>query len=134
MVTALLLAGVTAGARAQVPGGVSSFGGESRGVTQFEGKVVCVGCSLDEVQRAQPEQQALYQLCHRKEQVVMAVDTVSEPQVWSSFALPPRVLVRCKDELFETLTAEQNLFKAVEITGLLRNTRTLDMFGVTVKR
>jgi hypothetical protein len=40
--------------------------------------------------------------------------------------------VRAKDELFQHLTAEQNLFKEVEITGLLRNTRTLEMFSVKV--
>jgi hypothetical protein len=131
----LLLAGITTGARAQVvPGGAfSSFGGELRGVAQFEGKVVCVGCSLAEVQKAYPNQHDFYQLSHRKGQVVIEMGTVSDPQVWSYFASPPRIWVRGADQLFEKLTAEKNLFKEVEITGLLRNTRTLDMFGVTVK-
>jgi hypothetical protein len=30
------------------------------------------------------------------------------------------------------LTAEENLFKEVELTGLLRPSRTLDLFAVTV--
>jgi hypothetical protein len=135
MAAALLLAGITTGARAQaVPsGGLSSFGGESRGITEFKGKVVCVGCSLEEVQAAHPDQHGFHQLSHRKGQVVMEVDTVSEPQVWSYFALPPRIAVRGEDKLFEKLTVEKNLFKEVDVTGLLRNMRTLDMFGVTVK-
>jgi hypothetical protein len=131
---ALLLAGITTGARAQVPvGGLSSFGGELRGVTQFEGKVVCGGCSLAEVQQAHPNQHGFYQLSHRTGQVVIQIDTVSDLQAWSYFASPPRIWVRGKDKLFEQLTAEKNLFKEVEIIGLLRNTRTLDLFGVTVK-
>ena len=133
--TALLLASMTTGTRAQaVPsGGLSSVGGESRGMTEFTGKVICVGCTLKEIQAAHPEQQDFYQLSHRTGQVVMEVQTKSEPQVWSDFAFPPRVSVRCQDELFAKLTAEKNLFKEVEVTGLLRNMRTLDMFYVTVK-
>ena len=135
MVAALLLVGMTTGARAQIApgGGLSSFGGESPGIAQFKGKVVCVGCSLEEVQEAHPDQYDFYQLSHRKGQVVMEVKTVSDPAVWSDFAFPPLIWARGKDELFEKLTAEKNLFKEVEITGLLRNSRTLDMFGVTVK-
>jgi hypothetical protein len=135
MTTALLLAGMTTGTPAQaVPSaGPSSFGGESRGITEFTGKVICVGCTLKEVQAAHPDQQDFSQLSHRKGQVVMEVHTKREPQVWSYFALPPRIAVRCKDELFEKLTAEKNLFKEVEVTGLLRNMRTLDIFDVTVK-
>jgi len=32
--------------------------------------------------------------------------------------------VRAQDQLFRQLTAEEHLFKEIEITGLLRNTRT----------
>jgi hypothetical protein len=133
--TALLLASMTTGTRAQAvsSAGLSSFGGESRGITEFTGKVICVGCTLQEVQAAHPDQQDFYQLSHRQGQVVMEVQTKHEPQVWSYFALPPRISVRCKDELFAKLTAEKNLFKEVEVTGLLRNMRTLDMVDVAVK-
>jgi len=135
LTTALLLAGMTTGTHAQaVPSaGLSAFGGEARGLTAFTGKVICVGCTLTEVQAAHPEQRDFYQLTHRRGQVVMEVQTKREPQVWSYFALPPRLAVRCQDELFAKLTAEQNLFKEVAVTGLLRNMRTLDMYDVTVK-
>jgi hypothetical protein len=131
---ALLLAGLTTSAHSQVAGGgLSSFGGESRGTVQFAGKVVCVGCSLEDVRQAHPHQHDLYLLRHRQGQVVMEVETVNEQPLWNSLTWPPRLWVRAADQLFAQLTAEQNLFKEVEITGLLRNTRTLDVFDVTVR-
>ena len=39
-----------------------------------------------------------------------------------------------QDGLFQQLTAEENLFKDVEITGLLSTTRALDIFEVTISR
>ena len=131
---ALLLVGIAAGARGQVPGGGGgSFGGEMRGLMQIRGKVVCVGCSLEEVREAQPSQHDLYQLTHGRGQVVMQVSWVNNHQRWDHVAAPPRLWVRATDGLFEKLIAEENLLKEIEITGLLRNTRTLDIFGVTVR-
>jgi hypothetical protein len=129
----LLLIGLSTNVYGQVAGGgVSAFGGELRGATRFTGKVVCVGCTLEGVQSAHPDLHHLYQLTHNQERVVMGVSQIDEPQLWSYFAWPPQIRVRAKDELFQHLTAEQNLVKEVEITGLLRNTRTLDMFSVKV--
>jgi hypothetical protein len=45
-------------------GGVMPFGGELRGAMQFTGQVVCVGCSINEIQRAQPTLAHLYLLKH----------------------------------------------------------------------
>ena len=130
----VLLAGLTSFAHGQVAGGgLSSFGEESSGMTQLTGKVVCVGCSLEEVRQAHPHLHDLYLLRHRQGQVVMEVETVNEQPLWSSLVWPPRLWVRAADTLIAQLTAEQNLFKEVEITGLLRNTRTLDVFDVTVR-
>jgi hypothetical protein len=127
------LGGLTPGVQAQVPsGGISPFGGELRGVTQIEGKIVCVGCSLEEVRKAHPDQTHLYQLTHEKEQAVMEVDKVNDPQWWSAVVFPPEIRVRSDSKLFRELTAEQNLFKKVTITGLLRDTRVLDMYSVTI--
>ena len=114
-------------------GGLSSFGEESSGMTQLAGKVVCVGCSLEEVRQAHPHLHDLYLLRHRQGQVVMEVDTVSERPLWSYLAWPPRLWVRADDKLFAQLTAEKNLFKEIGITGLLRNTRTLDVFDIIVR-
>jgi hypothetical protein len=40
--------------------------------------------------------------------------------------------VRAQDEVFRQLTAEENLFKDVEIEGALSTTRALDIFAVTI--
>jgi len=133
MAVTLLVAGLTTAAHSQVAGGgLSAFGGESRGTVQFAGKVVCVGCSLEDVRQAHPHQHDLYLLRHRQGQVVMEVKSVNEQPLWRSLAWPPQLWVRAADQLFAQLTAEGNLFKEVEITGLLRNTRTFDVFDVTV--
>jgi hypothetical protein len=129
---ALLLAGVTNGARGQVTGGgPSSFGGESRGMTVIRGQVVCVGCTLEEVQKTQPDLHHLYQLTHKQGQVVLRARTINGFEMWAT-PLSPRLAVRSTDSVFQQLTAEENLTKEMEITALLRNTGTLDIATVTI--
>jgi hypothetical protein len=63
----------------------------------------------------------------------MKIDTVDERAKWESvLGLSDRISVRAPDSLFYKLTAEENLFREVEVVGLLRNTRTLDIGNVTV--
>ncbi len=132
---ALLLVGIAAGAQEQAPGGGGgSLGGETRGLMQIRGTVVCTGCSLEEVREAQPSQHDFYQLLHQRGQVVMQVSWVNNSQRWDHLAAPPRLWVRATDRLFQQLSAEENLLKEIEITGLLRNSRTLDIFAVTIHR
>ena len=135
LVATLLLAGFTSGARGQVAvgGGGSSFGGESRGVIQLTGKFLCTGCSLEEVSKAQPTQHHLYQLTNRRGQLVMEVQMINDSQRWSALTWPPRLWVRANEQILQKLGAEENLFKEVELTGLLNNSRTLDVFDLTVK-
>jgi hypothetical protein len=129
---ALLLAGVTNGARGQMAGGgLSGFGGESRGMTIIRGHVVCAKCTLDEVQKGQPDKHHLYQLTHRQGQVVMQVRTVNGSDMWAT-PLSPRFSVRSTDSVFQQLTAEENLMKEVEVSGILGNTRTFDVFTVNI--
>ena len=129
---ALVLAGVTNGARGQVSGGgLSSFGGESRGLAIIRGHVVCVGCTLDEVQKTQPDLHHLYQLTHKQGQVVLQARTINGFEMWAT-PLSPRLAVRSADSVFQQLTAEENLTKEMEITALLRNTGTLDIATVTI--
>ena len=132
MAAALLLAGITTGVQGQVAGGVGSFGGGGRGMMKIRGNVVCAGCSLEEARKAQPNEHQLYELIHRRGQVVMKVSSVDDAQMWGHFIWPPWISVRAKDRVFQQLTAEENLFKEVEITGLLNNSRTLDIFSVTI--
>jgi hypothetical protein len=134
MAAIVMLAAVTTGAQAIVPGGgIGSFGGTSRSAVQITGTVVCTECSRDEAREAQQHKGKLYQLTHLRGQLVLAVTRVNDSYRWATLAWPPRLWVRGKDSLFAQLTAEENLFKEVQITGLLGNSRTLDMFEVTVR-
>jgi hypothetical protein len=98
---------------------------------QIKGKVVCAGCNLAEARKAQPDKHKLLQLGHRQGQVVMEVAWVNDSQRWNQVALP-RMWVRAKDSEFAKLSAEENLFKEVEITGILSHSRTLDVGNITV--
>lgn len=126
----LLLAATTPVALGQAVGGGSSFGGGSRGFIKIKGKVICAGCTLDEVRAAQPNSHDLYELTHRRGQMVMEVNEVNNSGMWD-LAWPPRLAVRSRDSLFNQLIAEENMFKEVQITGVVRSTRTLDIFEVT---
>ncbi len=129
----LLLVGITTSVWGQVEGGGFPFGGELRGLTQLQGSVVCVGCSLEEVQAVRPHLTGLYELRHEQGRVVMKVDTINERARWEDIlGLSHQITVRAQARLFQKLTAEENLFREVEIVGLLRNTRTLDIGDVTV--
>ncbi|MGH9426746.1 MAG: hypothetical protein ACRD2L_10660 [Terriglobia bacterium] len=57
--------------------------------------------------------------------------SISEPQRWDAVVFPHEVLVRSTEELFHKLIAEENLYKTVSVTGLLRNDRLMDVENVT---
>ena len=132
LAAALLLAGITT-AHGFAPGGMSPFGGGSRGMTLIKGNVLCAGCELTEVSKAQPGLRHLYQLTHNQGQVVLQVKTINGSGLWEA-PLSPLIAVRAKDSVFGQLTAEENLTKEVEIVGITRNTRTLDIATVTVSK
>jgi len=119
--------------------GPGSFGGELRGITQFTGRVVCVGCSLEEARKANPDLSRLYQLNQvnsEQGQVVMHIGTFSDPQErmrWESIVgLSHQLKMRATAQVFRELTAEENLFKELTVTGLLRSTSVLDIDSVKV--
>jgi hypothetical protein len=132
MAATLLLAGITAGAQGDIGAGGSSLGPDGAGSVQLRGKVLCVACSLDEVRQAQPHEPALYQLSSKQGHLVMQVNWVSHATRWQRVVWPPRLWVRGEDEVLQQLSAEANLFKELEIQGILSNTRTLDITSITL--
>jgi hypothetical protein len=128
---ALLLAGITTGVRGDIGVTPGSFGPGGGGI-QIRGKVVCAGCSLAEAQKAQPGKNHLYQLTHKRGQVVMNVNWASNSQRWNHLTFP-RIRVRGEDREFEKLTAEENLFKEAEVSGLLNSSQVLDLSAVTIR-
>jgi hypothetical protein len=62
----------------------------------------------------------------------MRVRSVNDFPTWRWVGWPGEIPVRARDEIFQQLVAEENLFKDVEITGALSPTRALDIFDVTI--
>lgn len=128
---ALLLAGITSGAQGYT--GSAVFNNRLSGM-QLRGRIVCTGCSLAEVQEAQPEKWGnhLYRMTYRQQQVVIEVDWISNPLQWNRLITTPHLQLRGADSLFEQLTAEANRFQEVEVSGMLFSSQTLDMHKVTI--
>jgi hypothetical protein len=63
----------------------------------------------------------------------MKVTAVNESAMFETLAWPPKLGVRGADKLLDRLSAEENLFKEMTIVGILRNSRTLDVFDLTIK-
>jgi hypothetical protein len=128
---ALLLTAFVAGARSDV--GVSSQGVGPGGTdtVKIRGNVVCGGCNLEELRNANPrEYPYYYQFTHKHGRLVMHVNWTSNNARWTRVAWPPRLWVRGPEEVIQQLGTEANLFKDIEITALLGNTRTLDIIDV----
>ena len=133
IITALLFGNVATSVYGFVPGvGGNVVGGAMRSAMQLRGTLVCAQCTLDDVQATQPHRNHLYELTHKQGRIVLEVTQINDPQTPLTLGSPPRFSVRAPDQVFGQLTAEENMFKEVEIIGLLNNTRTLDIFAVTV--
>lgn len=138
VMTAFLLGSLTTSAWGQRPGfGPPSFGGELQRLTEFSGQVVCVGCSLKEARKVRPRLLNLYQLNYGEKQIVMKIDSFADPSdrhYWQTVVGPSdQVTVRAADAVIDKLTNEENLFREMTVTGVLRSTRTLDIGSVKVQ-
>jgi hypothetical protein len=121
------------------------FGGELRGMTRLTGKIVCANCSLEAIRKdpAVQMQYQLYEFQNGKQQVVFRVVAVgdlahtgnqdaSQAGYWQAVAgLNKRLSVRADESLWQTLTAQDNMQKQVELNCWLRSTRTLDIAEMT---
>jgi len=129
---ALLLTCITTGVQGEIVQ-VLVRGEVVTGALRIRGNVICVECSLEEARKARTDTRTLYQFTHEQGQMIMEVGTINNSQSWSLFAWPPQIRVRAQGNLWQKLTAEENLLKEVEITGLLNNARTLDILAVTIR-
>ncbi len=129
----LLMTGLAIKSHGEVVSGGASFGPGSETMMRIRGSVVCTACSLEEVRKGRPYDNTLYQLTYRQGRLVLQVNWVTNPSRWDRIVWPPRLYVRGDASLLHQLTAEEHLFKEVEITGLLSNTRTLDLTSVDLK-
>jgi hypothetical protein len=139
-----MMIGVTTGAFGQAPSGPGAAGSSTagtKGLVKLRANVVCVNCSLEEAQAVHPDMTDLYELSHDQGKVVIrasSVDnsTTSEDEevsgLWKDISQPPQLAVRAEDSVFQKLVDEKNRTKAMEITGVLRTSRTLDITDITV--
>lgn len=140
-----MLVGVTTGAFGQAPSGGGAGAGSSsvstKGLVKLRANVVCANCSLEEAQAVHPDMTDLYELSHERGQVVVRMSSVnnsttSEDEevsgLWKDISQPPQLVVRAEDSVFQKLVDEKNRTKAMEITGVLRTSRTLDITDITV--
>jgi hypothetical protein len=139
---ALFLAAFSTSALGQGPGvggggigtgaGVPTVGSQTPGTTQLSGRVLCINCSLEEMQAKQPQDdKTLYELSRDQERAVLQLETVNNARRWDEVNLTQRLQVRGADDLWQKLTAAENLNKQVALAGILSSTRTLDLSSVT---
>jgi hypothetical protein len=73
----------------------------------------------------------LYQLTHGEKRAVLKVEWVNERAWWDSIVgLSHRIQARGAESVLQKLWAEENLFEDLEVIGLLRTTRVLDIHDV----
>jgi hypothetical protein len=133
IVVTLLLATLTASVQGDIGGGSQGFGLGGEDAVKIRGTVVCAGCSLEEMRRANPSEYPFYyQFTHKNGRLVMHVTWVSNSARWARIVWPPQLRVRAEEKVLQQLGAEANLFKEMEITGILGNSRTLDVIEITI--
>ncbi|HXG21782.1 MAG TPA: hypothetical protein VNN62_22230 [Methylomirabilota bacterium] len=137
----LTVSGRDSNARAPGGAGPGAFSGELRGVYQVQGKVLCVNCTVQEVQQASPQHLSdLYTLKKGKQQAVFQVTEIRNSASgresllgrWEAITgLTRRLTLRADESVWRKLTAPENQRREVQLIGLLQNTGTFDVAELT---
>ena len=110
--------------------------GQFRPLTKLRGEIVCVGCTLSQAWRLRPDVIHLYEMKYPGGRLVMNVDWVdqqSRQYLEDVAGLNETLRLRGPQSMLEKLTDETTQFKEVELTGVLRSTRTFDVLDVDVQ-
>src|SRR5262249_54916291 len=131
--TTLLIVGLSLNARGQSPNFPVAPFQNLNALTRIKGAILCAACSLTEMEKAGGGTGHLYELANLrgKTTAVLRVDEGDDAARWSSITLGHRLQVRTAAAVWQELTAEENLYQEVQITGLLSSDRTFDVTGVT---
>jgi hypothetical protein len=109
-----------------------SFGGDLER-PMLTGRVVCVGCSLEQAQEANPNLSNLYEFTREQDRLVVQADTIADRGTWdNTVGLSHQVPVRAPDQIWQALTAKENVHKEVVVGGLLSNNRMLDINQISI--
>lgn len=114
-------------------GGLSARGTthkREKEVLRLKSMVICTGCSLAQAQVTQSDGHQLYQLIHGQDYLVLRVRRVNDALSRRYFVWPPVLQIQAQDRLLQILSASENRFKEVEITGLLEDAETLEITAV----
>ena len=101
-------------------------------------EIGAIHCRLEEVRKTSPESGSLYEFTWaapggQEDTFVMKVEWLSEPKRWEAIAgLSHSLIVRASDDVFQQLTAEKNRLQKIELIGLLRSDRIMDIAAVNV--
>ena len=106
--------------------------GEWMGMTTVRARIVCEDCSLDEIKKVYtPKYGKLMQFTHKNGQVVVEITWINDHSVWM-YLLRPNTRVRAHPKVFQLLMAEENMFKEVQLTGIVRKSYIFDVAEVLV--
>lgn len=121
--------------------GPGSFGGALRSACQVQGKILCVDCTVNEVQKASPQHLPdLYTLKKGKQQAVFQMTKIVNSASgrdsllgrWQAIpGLTKRLVARAEDRVWQQLTATENHKKDAQLTGLLQNAGPFDVSEMT---
>ena len=137
---ALLLGVSTSGVWAEqgagpVPerGATSNPMGQPEREISVEGRIMCVECSLEDVQKQHPQAHSLYQLTHQRGRIVMQIDDVGDLRQWQRDTLSNTLHIRAADEVLSELTDAQTVQKDVTLIGRLGSDHVLDVTSIRVR-
>jgi len=99
----------------------------------LRGKIVCLGCSLEDVQKQQPQAHSLYQLTHQRGRIVMQLEEVDDLRRWQRDTMSNNLRIRAADEVLAQLTDKQTVQKEVELAGRLGSDHVLDVTGILIR-
>jgi hypothetical protein len=121
--------------------GPGAFGGVLRGAYQIQGKVMCSGCSVQDVQKASATHlHGLYVLKNKGQQVVLQIIQIrntasgrdSRLGRWEAIVgMTNQVSVRAEPDVWSQLIATKHQHQEVQLTGLLQSTGTFDVSELT---
>jgi hypothetical protein len=115
-------------------GAASNPVGQSEREISVEGKIICVGCRLEDVQKQHPQAQSLYQLTYQRGRMVMQIEDVDDLRQWQRDTLSHTLHLRAVDEVLSQLTGMQTVRKDVTLSGRLGSDHVLDVTGIRVRR
>jgi hypothetical protein len=115
-------------------GAASTPAGQLEHQISVEGRIICVGCRLEDVRKQHPQARSLYQLTYQQGRLVMQIEDVGDLRQWQRDTLSDTLHIRAADEVLSELTDAQTVQKDVTLAGRLGSDHVFDVTGIRVRR